>query len=604
MKHYLLIVLVFLTITLSEVTCPGQISTNTPTGLQPLTEIPIGLKGAVYANLGVLILSVVAGICYLWRSKKAGEAAKSSIESKLDEMTSQSTKVQEDLDKLSSQKPNDTAERDSRDMLGKLDKISGEIRSLDNRVIVENSFSSLTRGLSEIKASIDKPANAITEVVNKISQIDNALRNRDLALTSQLPAVTSKISQAAVNLEAVSVPLKEHTARLGEIRQKLDASNAVITLELPRQSATMSTLASTFQQAEKRCSEERNKAAEDVRKAELLLTQSAAEQTKLEKLKREADASVEASQKAKGEAEKVRQEAERARAALNAEGAWVEEERRGTVQDRKDAQLERQRAGEDLKQAETARRQAVDRLEESAVKERQAADKLAAATTKEIAVAAKEQGLKAEIAVAENLRNETKELKEQAANNNIAAEKARRDAATDLAASNLARSDAQARLASAESLTDSLWPDMMRRNGLLFDSRAQIEAHISAGSGEAGFLIASLFRLRVVASRVASQPGLAEEWPDVLSEVSRAGYRYWKACGYTPAQTDGEVKRWAEVMGQLVAPNYTIKVASPGLPKDSTWMNFKPGPPPHIVEVETWSVINQKNIAVKRAEVS
>ena len=125
MKHYLLIVLVFLTITLSEVTCPGQISTNTPTGLQPLTEIPIGLKGAVYANLGVLILSVVAGICYLWRSKKAGEAAKSSIESKLDEMTSQSTKVQEDLDKLSSQKPNDTAERDSRDMLGKLDKISG-----------------------------------------------------------------------------------------------------------------------------------------------------------------------------------------------------------------------------------------------------------------------------------------------------------------------------------------------------------------------------------------------------------------------------------------------------------------------------------------------
>jgi hypothetical protein len=181
----------------------------------------------------------------------------------------------------------------------------------------------------------------------------------------------------------------------------------------------------------------------------------------------------------------------------------------------------------------------------------------------------------------------------------IETEEERQAAANERHVAQSERERAEAKLREAERFTDAFWPDAFQPAGPLFQSRQEIQQRFSGdGCPEAGLLLAALFRFHLVASAAP-----ASEWPGPLGEMSRCAYRYWKACGLTPDQRDERAKQWAVAFNTRVAPNYGIKVASPGLPKEPTWMSYKPGSPPRVTEAETWAVLNAKNIAVVQADV-
>ena len=89
----------------------------------------------------------------------------------------------------------------------------------------------------------------------------------------------------------------------------------------------------------------------------------------------------------------------------------------------------------------------------------------------------------------------------------------------------------------------------------------------------------------------------------MLLVISRAAYRYWKSRNWDSGQIDTEARKWAEEFNALLSPHFSVKVASPGLPKEPRWMSYKPGPPPNVVEALSWAVLGPNKIALKLANV-
>lgn len=196
------------------------------------------------------------------------------------------------------------------------------------------------------------------------------------------------------------------------------------------------------------------------------------------------------------------------------------------------------------------------------------------------------------------LREENQKRLEEARRENAQAAEERKAATANRTAAEETRAKFQEEKRQVEQLTRALWPDAFAENGPLAESRREIQTAVWRESVEAGTLLAALFRFRVL-----SRSGNTHEMPDVLSDLSRCAYRYWKSLGLNQERAAAAAKSWADALTAQTPKPFSIQVAIPGMPKEVTWMNYKPGGPPQLAEVETWAILNERNIAVKKADV-
>ena len=498
-------------------------------------------------------------------------------------------------------------------------KLKGRLGSELNPLLTENRFQGEIKRWEETISKQPKASSAFgAEAQNAVAQlehfgsradkistvltsIEQRLRGYDVVIAG-IEGARQQMVQAASVLQTSAGSTTKVLASLGtEVgRAVSEVSGKVANIGslLARQTAICEEAQATAKQQEEHAKNALAEASAERRKAEALNKDAEAKQADLEQERGRAEAARKASVDA----------CAKELAARQANQNWVDETNRANAQAKTEreaakavkaaAETEHKEAAADRRAAELARVEAVAKLEQAS-QERQSAAKERTALESKMAELAVRQA-NANQAIAKQAADEEKNRKILADAEMAKTEaEARLHVATEeREAEEAAREEATASLKQAKELVGSLWPEGFRDGGVLVDVRREIEGRLGKQNPEAGVLLAVLSRYRWALASAAT-PELAE----VLSEVSRCAYRYWKAGGLTAPQSDEEAKKWAGVFSAHVAPHFSVRVASPGSLKEPTWMNFKQGGAPHVAEAETWSVLNAKNIAVKRADV-
>jgi hypothetical protein len=276
--------------------------------------------------------------------------------------------------------------------------------------------------------------------------------------------------------------------------------------------------------------------------------------------------------------------------------AQAEGERQAAARVKAEAEAERRAGAADRQAAESARAEAAASRDQASRRRQEAADELKTLEGKRADLALVQANADRAIAKQAALEQESQRALADAMRTKGEAEASLQAVASEREAARAAREETAGMLRQAQGFIDSLWPEGFRDGGPLVEMRRGIEGRLAEDNPEAGVLLAALSGYRWVLASASSQ-----DVPKALSEVSRCAYRYWKTCGLTATQSDDEAKKLAGVLSAQVEPHFSVRVASPKSQKEPTWMIY--GTQGQVAEAETWSVLNNKGIAVERAKV-
>ena len=490
-------------------------------------------------------------------------------------------------------------------IINKIGTLMGRLGSELNPLLTERSFTDGVKALKETISIQPKPPSALSPDVQNAATLLKQFGERVGKIASNLGSVEERLGRydgIVTEVDNAKQQLERSATAFQETVRKtaadLDNLQKEVRIEVSKVSSKTESIdlllndqtnicKRVLKIAEEREAEARNAlagASSKLAEAEKRLTDAKQEQAILED-KRKAAAKASADESAK------RQTNQDLRDAATLAQAQAESEHRASALAKANAEAERQSATAEWRAAELARDEAADKLKRADSREKETEKALTD-------LAALREKTSKDIADQERLAQGNQHRLEKAISTETKANEALQAAASTQQAAIAAREEAAEMLRQAKGFIDSLWPEGFRGGGPLAEVRREIEGRLAQNHPEAGVLRASLSRYRWTLASAISQ-----DVPEVLSEVGRCAYRYWRTFGLTPSQSDSEARKWAGVLSAQVGPHFSVWIASPGSLKEPTRMNFKPGGPPHVTEAKTWSVLNAKNIAVKLADV-
>ena len=433
-------------------------------------------------------------------------------------------------------------------------------------------------------------SNRTPELEKRLSLIVNGISNADTRLAN-LNVVCDKVEKASY---AARQSLQETEDRLApilvEVADKaasLDETAKLLDTQLCQQSENLQ----STQAAATRWEEAATHAQEQAERNSVEAQRLAREREALEQKRCDAEAALKAKEAAttkelaeRQENQRLRDEGLKHKAEATAKERAADEAKGAEERARNEAKSEREKAEVERKTSEDIKMQIAGR-QAALEKQKREVD---------LAVEEKNKAIARETA----LREENQKLVQEALKESAKAAQDRKVAMANRLAAEATRDQFLKEKGQVERLIMTMWPDAFAENGPLAETRREIQSEVERERVEAGTLLAALFRFRVLARSVNTI-----EMPDVLSDLSRCAYRYWKAQGLSQERAAAAAKSWADALTPQIPAPFRIQVPSPGMPKDNTWMNYRPGGPPQLAEAETWAILNERNIAVKKADV-